>query len=644
MQRLIRRQLARARDPSGAVDIELLAGLVASTYEEFDRDRERSDRANRLMSSELSEAYERLTRSAEALRIQNRRFEAALDNMSQGLCMFGANRRIVVCNERLTRMLGLPAPSALEDLTLADFVANAAPFAEASDEALGCARKYIDLAGHDEHAILDLPLPDGRILLIAHEPLADGGFVQTFEDITERQNAQARIVHLATHDTLTDLPNRRLLRQRLETLLTAADSPRECAVLCLDLDRFKPVNDALGHAAGDQLLKAVSLRLREQIRSGDTVARLGGDEFALVMVDVVDREQAAVLAARLLRAVSRPYDIGGNTVVIGVSIGIALVPLDGRDPEMLIKRADLALYHAKRSGRSRYEFFEPAMDVHAQSRLALEVDLRRALSEDQLELYFQPVVAVDARTVCGFEALLRWNCPSRGQVPPDVFIPLAEELGLIVQIGNWVLREACRAAAAWPDDIKVAVNVSAQQFKSGSLVRSVKAALQAAGLPARRLELEITETVLMNNDSSVLETLHGLRELGAAIVMDDFGTGYSSLAYLRSFPFDKVKIDRSFVNGLGRQADSMAIVRAVTGLCNSLGIPSTAEGVETGEQLELLDHERCTQAQGYLFSRPRPERDIPAMLAALRAWRSGDDAVAVTLDAPGTDLPVATPA
>jgi diguanylate cyclase (GGDEF)-like protein len=619
MNRLLAKQLERARDAEGRVDLDRLAALVQATYEDFARDQRRVERASTLMAEELSDAAARLEAAADALRLQNRRFEAALDNMSQGLCLVGANGRIVVSNERLSRMLGLPPPQALSDRPLEDVLAQATATIAAPEESARVAAAYRALSARASRAVTDLALPGGRVVLVAHEPLADGGFVQTFEDVTARQLAEAKIVHLATHDVLTDLPNRRLFQQRLEAALGTSGERRPCAVLCLDLDRFKPVNDALGHAAGDQLLLQVTERLRRQVRGSDTVARLGGDEFAVLMVGGDRFETVDAFARRLVDAIAEPYDLGGNTVVIGTTVGIALAPRDGSDPHRLIRCADLALYAAKREGRGQHRFFEASMDADAQARHALETDLRRALAAGEFELHYQPVVSLDAGAACGFEALLRWNSPTRGRVAPDAFVPLAEELGLIVPIGDWVLHDACRTASGWPGDLTIAVNVSAWQFKSGSLVRSVTDALEASGLPARRLELEITESVLLGDDGVALETLHRLRALGVRIVMDDFGTGYSSLAYLRSFPFDKIKIDRSFVDGLGRQSDAMAIVRAVTGLCNGLGIPSTAEGVETPEQLRLLGIEQCTQVQGYLFSRPRPASEVPAMLAEVTA-------------------------
>src|SRR4051794_13319817 len=442
-----------------------------------------------------------------------------------------------------------------------------------------------------------------------------GGWVATFEDITEWQQAQEQITHMARHDALTNLPNRTLFREQLEKALRLVRRSDQLAVLCLDLDHFKDINDSLGHPVGDALLKEVARRLGECITEHDTVARLGGDEFAIVQF-CSDCEPSAVamLASHVVEKVSAPYEIAGQQLVIGVSIGISLAPEDGKNPDELLKKADLALYRAKEDGRGTYRFFETGMDARAQARRLLEMDLRAALQRDEFEAYYQPIRDVVSGRVVAFEALLRWNHPERGLIAPMNFIPLAEETGLIIQLGEFVLRSACTDAATWPDDVDVAVNLSPVQFKNPNLIASVTEALVASGLDARRLELEITESVLLQNSEATLATLHDLRAMGVRISLDDFGTGYSSLSYLRSFPFDKIKIDRSFVSELATREDSMAIIRAVTGLGRSLGIVTTAEGVENDAQLELLRREGCTQAQGYLFSKPRPASDVAIML------------------------------
>ena len=386
------------------------------------------------------------------------------------------------------------------------------------------------------------------------------------------------------------------------------------AVLCLDLDRFKPVNDTLGHPVGDALLRAVAARLLACVREGDTAARLGGDEFAVLQAGAGQPEAAGALARRLVEALSAPYEVLGHQVVVGASVGVALAPGDGRDPDELLKRADMALYRAKADGRGTFRSFEPGMDARLQARRLLELDLRKALAAGELELHYQPLVDLRTGAVSALEALLRWRHPARGLVPPGEFVPLAEEIGLIVPVGGWVLRRACADAAGWPGGVRVAVNLSAAQFRGRELVAAVVGALAAAGLAPARLELEITETVLLRDGEATLATLRELRALGVRIAMDDFGTGYSSLGYLRSFPFDKIKIDRCFVRDLGASADCEAIVRAVTGLGGSLGIATTAEGVETEEQLERLRAEGCDEAQGFHLGRPMPAADVRALL------------------------------
>ncbi|MGY4452437.1 diguanylate cyclase (GGDEF)-like protein [Bradyrhizobium sp. i1.3.1] len=454
----------------------------------------------------------------------------------------------------------------------------------------------------------------GRSIRVVNQPMQGGGWVATFEDITEWLEAQAKISHMARHDALTNLPNRVLFHEQLEQGLGRAKSGDQLAVLCLDLDHFKDINDSLGHPIGDALLKEVGRRLKATVGASDTVARLGGDEFAVVQIGRSEEAAARALAGRLVEVISAPYEIDDHQIVIGVSIGISLSPQDSDNPDELLKNADLALYRAKADGRGTYRFFETGMDARAQARRLLEMDLRAALLRDEFEAYYQPIRDVASGRVVAFEALLRWNHPQRGLIAPINFIPVAEETGLIVQLGEFVLRSACSDAATWPDDVDVAVNLSPVQFKSPNLIASVTDALAASGLAARRLELEITESVLLQNSEATLTTLHELRAMGVRISLDDFGTGYSSLSYLRSFPFDKIKIDRSFVSELATREDSMAIIRAVTGLGRSLGIVTTAEGVENDAQLELLRREGCTQAQGYLFSKPRPASDVALML------------------------------
>ena len=438
------------------------------------------------------------------------------------------------------------------------------------------------------------------------------------EHLAARQKLEAQLTHMAHHDGLTALPNRVLFRQEMERELARARGGETVAVLCIDLDHFKRVNDTLGHAAGDALLQGAADRLRACVRETDIVARLGGDEFAIVQVQAEQPRAATVLAERLIADLSRPFDIEGHQVVVGASVGIALAPSDGTEAEQLMKSADMALYRAKADGRGVLRYFESEMDAKMQARRALELDLRKALAEHEFELFYQPIVDLQSNRVSGFEALLRWNHPTQGLISPADFIPIAEEMGLITPLGEWVLRQACREAAGWPERVKVAVNLSPAQFKSKALALVVTTALADSGLAPDRLELEITESVLLQDNDTVRGILHQLRALGGRISMDDFGTGYSSLSYLRSFPFDKIKIDQSFVRDMGQHDDSIAIVRAVAGLGRNLGMSTTAEGVETNEQLGRLRAEGCTEVQGYLFSRPLPASEVPRLLAQIQ--------------------------
>jgi diguanylate cyclase (GGDEF)-like protein len=419
---------------------------------------------------------------------------------------------------------------------------------------------------------------------------------------------------MARHDALTDLPNRVLFRERLMDALAATRRGGTLALLYLDLDRFKGVNDTLGHHMGDELLKLVAERLRACVRETDTVARVGGDEFAIIQTGVERPIDTAALARRIGEAVRAPYDLAGHAVIIDTSIGIAMGPTDGHEPDDLLKAADMALYGAKADGRGTYRFFESGMDKRMKSRRELEIALRRALSQGEFELHYQPQVDVVDGRITGCEALLRWKHPERGMVSPAEFIPVAEEIGLIVPIGEWVLRKACMDAARMPGHIKIAVNLSPIQVMNPNIVSVVIGALSAASLPAHRLEIEITESVLMQSTELTMATLHRLREIGVRISMDDFGTGYSSLSYLRKFPFDKIKIDRSFIAGLPTDSDSVAIVRAVAGLARSLNMTATAEGVETKQQLDQVRALGCAEMQGYLFSPPRPLAQLAELL------------------------------
>ena len=440
------------------------------------------------------------------------------------------------------------------------------------------------------------------------------GYLVAVVDVTERRKAEARIAYMAQHDALTGLPNREAYQQRMQSLLELRGDSH-VAVLCVDLDLFKNVNDAFGHPIGDRLLQMVAERLRQQTSGRNLAVRLGGDEFVIVLAQIASPNEASDIATALIERLSVPYTIDGLDVVIGASIGIALSPSDGGTADELLRNADMALDRAKDSGGNCHHFFEPEMDRLAQRRRDLEIDLRRAFACGQFELHYQPLIGLAEGRIAGFEALLRWRHPERGMISPAEFVPVAEDIGLIVGIGEWVLRQACAEAASWPEHIKVAVNLSPVQFRSRHLVQAVISALAQSGLPASRLELEITETVFLAETEANLATLHQLRDLGVRISMDDFGTGYSSLSYLRSFPFDKIKIDRSFVQDLAHRPDCLAIVRAISGLGRSLNITTTAEGVESAEQLDWLRAEGCNEGQGFLFSPARPGAEVAALLA-----------------------------
>jgi diguanylate cyclase (GGDEF)-like protein len=454
----------------------------------------------------------------------------------------------------------------------------------------------------------------GRIVAVSRQPLRGGGWVALHEDVTERRRQETEISHLARHDPLTNLANRVLFREQLGQALQRLVRGQGFAVLCLDLDHFKAVNDTLGHPIGDRLLKQVSERLLGCVRHGDLVARLGGDEFAIIQASVRDPNQTETLAARVVETIGRSYEIDGHRIDIGTSIGMTLALRDGSDADQLIKNADLALYRAKEGGRRGYSFFKPEMNDRIELRRALEVDLRNALHQEELELYYQPLVCLKTGRVTGFEALLRWQHPERGTISPSDFIAIAEELGLISEIGEWAMRQACAQAARWSTPVSVAINLSPLQFLKRNLVEVVLQALAASGLPPDRLELEITESVLLQEGQGTLAVLHQLRQLGVQIAMDDFGTGYCSLSNLRAFPFDKIKIDKAFIADIEDKEEARSIVASVIGLGGSLGMITTAEGIENHAQLSLVRGWGCAQAQGYLMSPPVPAAEVEGIL------------------------------
>jgi diguanylate cyclase (GGDEF)-like protein len=541
----------------------------------------------------------------------------ALEGMPQGLSLFDGDQNLIACNSRYAEMYGLPPELTRRGTLLRTILEHRVRngTSPAGDE------NFVErsLASPHVTGTEDYQLQDGRIISLLKAPLNTGGRVTIHLDVTEKRDTEKRIAYLAHHDALTGLANRVQLREHLERTLEGLNPGGRASVFCVDLDHFKSVNDTLGHAVGDTLLRAVSERLHDLVGEGGLISRTGGDEFAIVQSGAeAPMEAAAALAARIVEALSMPFELGDHDVVIGASVGIAVAPDDGDNADQLLKSADLALYRAKDEGRSGFHFFETEMDVKAQARRVLEIDLRKALSTGEFELYYQPIVNLADDRVSGFEALLRWNHPTRGKVPPDEFIPVAEQTGLIVAIGEWVIRQACAEAATWPSDLRVAVNVSPLQFRRINLVSTVVSALATSGLRPDQLEIEITENVLMHDDVRTMAVLQQLHGLGVRISMDDFGTGYSSLSYLRSFPFDKIKIDQSFVRDLIDRPDSIAIIRAVAALGLSFGMCTLAEGVETQEQLDKMRAEGCTEVQGYFFSKPVPAGEIARLLSGFQ--------------------------
>ncbi len=623
MHKLLARQLAKAAKGSGEFDLGALLALVSEAYEQTDSDRHRTDRSISLMIRELEQlnrGLDQLVQERTAalrdreseLEAQNVRFDAALTNMPHGLCMFDRNERLIVCNERYTEMYGLAPGQTKPGVTLRSILEARVAAGHSPQDARAYIEDRLAEVRRREAYYAENSMRDGRTFAVNHRPMAGGGWVAIHQDITAQKRAESQITYMARDDGLTGLANRAVLLEKLED--AAARLRRHGSrftVFMLDLDLFKTVNDSLGHPVGDELLKVVAGRLSACLRETDTVARLGGDEFAILATVDDDQQTAAVATAnRLLAAVAAPYELDGHHLNIGTSIGIALAPTHGTDVEQLVKNADLALYKAKSEGRDAYRFFEDAMGVEARTRRAHQVELRNALANEELELHYQSIVDIKTREMASIEALVRWRHPQRGMISPADFIPLAEETGLINPLGDWVLRKACKDAALWPSPIKVSVNLSAVQFRKACPIDNFREVLSESGLPPERLELEITESVLLQGNVENVETLHKLRLMGISIVLDDFGTGYSSLSYLRMFPFDKIKIDRSFVHELAKSEDCAAIVSAVAGLGRSLRIGTVAEGIETEDQLLLVRAAGCTHAQGYLFGRPCPAAEL----------------------------------
>jgi diguanylate cyclase (GGDEF)-like protein/PAS domain S-box-containing protein len=633
VHRLILKQIAKATDATtGTVDMNKLAALVSDSYERFDRDRRRTDRLMSLMIEEIdaincnleqlvAKRTSELSEREADLRAQNERFDIALNNMTQGLLLYDSSERLIVCNQRYVEMYGMSRDVAKPGCSFRDLVVHRKDTGSfKGDVDAFCSSVLRNVAsGEVTHNVIETA--DGRSIEIVNRPLPNGGWVTTHEDVTKRKRAEERVTHLAHYDPLTDLPNRALFHQRLALELTRISAGEQLAVLYIDIDEFKSVNDTLGHLIGDELLKSVAVSLSRCVQEADFVARLGGDEFAVVQAAVKDRQEVSDLVARIYRSIREPYECLGHRVTTDASIGIALAPQHGTDLDQLLKNADLAMYAAKAAGRRTSRFFEPEMDARVKARRILEMDLRQAIAEGGFEVYYQPYVSLANNEITGCEALLRWRHPERGMIPPSEFIPVAEETGLISELGKLVLTTACLEAATWPGHIKLAVNVSPIQFKDDTFALKVVAALAASGLAASRLELEITEAVLIRDDDAALAILHQLRAIGVRIALDDFGTGYSSLSYLQRFPFDKIKIDRCFVSDIADSDASSSIVRAVVSIAAARNITTTAEGVETEEQRSLLRTFGCTEMQGFLFSPAKPAAELEILFFSHRAKR-----------------------
>ncbi len=549
---------------------------------------------------------------------ERRQLSIAVNNIPQGLVLYDGSARVITCNEPYLEMFGLSPDVAGPGCTMQRLIAHrkeTGSFEGDVDEFCNAIIQKVSLGKATRQLT---QAPGGRAIEIINRPLKEGGWVATIEDITERTRADEKIARLAHYDALTDLPNRTLFRARLEQALEAMRPGQQLAVLYIDIDEFKGVNDALGHPIGDELLKGVAGRLRGCLKDTDVAARLGGDEFAVIQTAMTHVTETTQLVDEIHSAIREPFECAGHLITTDASIGIALAPADGLDLDQLLRNADLALYGAKGDGRRTHRFFEAGMDERARARRSLELELRRAIADGALEVYFQPIVDIESGQISSCEALLRWQHPQRGMIPSTEFISIAEETGLINQLGQWVLGTACAEAVNWPDHVRVAVNVSPIQFRSKTLALNVARTLAASGLPASRLELEITEAVLIRDDDAALEVLHQLRKAGVRVALDDFGTGYSSLSYLQRFPFDKIKIDRSFIKDLAGPGASSSIVQAVVNIAAASDMMTTAEGVETEQQRNLLFILGCNQMQGHLFSPAVPAADVRRLLFSHR--------------------------
>jgi diguanylate cyclase (GGDEF)-like protein len=550
------------------------------------------------------------------LKAKHRQLDAAVSNMTQSLLLFDASERLVVCNKRYIEMFGLSSEIVRPGCKFRDIIQHRKDTGSLD----GDVDEYCDsfrVSSKNGQATQSIHgLPDGRWVRLVYQPLAHGGWLATIEDVTAQRRSEELNERLAKFDALTELPNRAFLLQHLRQTLDQSGPNAEVAVLFLDTDQFKTVNDSLGHHIGDELLRSMARNLKTCLGPNEFAARLGGDEFAVIASGIRSRDQVVELVERIHAAIRLPHECSGHRLTIDSSIGIAVAPKDGTNCDQILQNADLAMYEAKAAGRRIYRFFEPGMESNARDRLILEADLRKAIEDEQIEIHYQPIIDLRQNEIVACEALARWKHPERGFVPPAEFIPAAEQSGLIHQLGDYILRKACKEASVWPERIKLAVNVSPVQFKSNSFALKVISALGGSGLSPRRLELEITETVLIDDDETAIEILHELRAIGIYVALDDFGTGYSSLSYLRRFPFDKIKIDRVFIDDLGEDNGSRRIVRAIVSIAAAHGMTVTAEGVETEQQRNILRRLRCDEMQGFVFSAARTAIEIRPMLSA----------------------------
>jgi diguanylate cyclase (GGDEF)-like protein len=576
-----------------------------------------------LQRRDIENLNQKLRRAQELEAIEKQRLDVALNNMAQGLILYDASERVVICNRQFTKMLGLSPLVVKPGATFREVIAHRSETGSLDTAVEEYRETFLRNIAAGNHSPIVSTMSDGRSIQFVGKGVEGGGWVATVEDITERKRVENRIAHMAHYDALTDLPNRVLFRERLDHELKNLAHGRQLAVFYIDIDEFKRINDSLGHPVGDELLKAVAGRLGSCVAAGDVVARLGGDEFAIIQTAIERPADTMDLIKRIYQAIREPYDCFGHLLTSDASIGIARAPQDGTDLDQLLKNADLAMYEAKADGRRTYRFFEPGMGARMHALRMLELDLRQAIADGGFEIVYQPLINIGDTRVTGCEALLRWRHPLRGMISPAEFIPVAEDTGMINELGDWVLHKACSEAASWPDDVRVAVNVSPVQFRNPAFSLKVAAALANSGLPARRLELEITEAVLIRDDDAALAMLYYLRGLGVRIALDDFGTGYSSLSYLQRFPFDKIKIDRCFIKDVAEPDGSACIVQAIVNIAAARHITTTAEGVETEAQLDALRGLECTEMQGYLFSKPLPAADIKAMLAPDRRRIAG---------------------